>query len=165
MELAYIRIWSNELLENCVDREGNNMKKIATVLIIITTMALLLSGCMISANRGSMVDATLTLRNSTDYDIKGFALQFWGSTQIKRVNPMEAPLGDDSSLKPGEERTFDFKVGSNEVPGPWGVNFTIEVMETTCRSDITISLEDAPRYDITFGGFSDNEPQFIFTAY
>ena len=82
------------------------MKKIIFALVVIMVIALLFGGCMLSYGRGSIVETTLTFRNSSDYEIESFGLLFLGSTSIKRINPMEYPIEDDRSLKPGEEREF-----------------------------------------------------------
>jgi hypothetical protein len=111
------------------------------------------------------VETTLTLRNSTDYEIKSFGFQFWGSTKIKRNNPMEHPVEDDTSLKPGEEREFTFNIGTNELPEPWGVNLTVVEAERG-RSHGAISFDGVSGYEITFDGFSDDgDLLFLFTAF
>jgi hypothetical protein len=149
-----------------------NMKKIISTFIIITAIALSLSGC--SDGRGSLVETTLTLRNASDYEIESFGFQFWGSTQIKRVNPMEQPVNDDGyfvddlSIKPGEEREFTFNIGTNELPEPWGVNMSIAGVESLCYSSShTITFDGVKGYEITLDDSPDEDgnPQFLFTAF
>jgi hypothetical protein len=126
--------------------------------LIVTAMALSLNGC--SDGSGDPVETSLTLRNSSDYEIEHFGLQYWGSTKIERVNPMEYPLEDDTSLKPGEEREFTFVVGTNELSEAWGVSMSVG------RSNGTITFAGVIGYEITFDGFSDDgEPKFLFTAF
>jgi len=120
---------------------------------------------MLSYGRGSIVETTLTFRNSSDYEIESFGLLFLGSTSIKRINPMEYPIEDDRSLKPGEEREFTFNIGSNELPENWGVNLGV-VEIGRCDSRNTIFFADVSGYDITFDGFSDDGSlKFLFTAF
>ena len=141
------------------------MKKMISAFLIITVLALSFSSCMLSYGRGSIVQTSLTLRNSTDYEIKSFGLQFWGNVNIERVNPMEYPSEKDTSIKSGEEREFIFHVGTNELPEAWGVNLSVTDAEKT-HSFNTVSFEGASGYDITFYGYSEaGDPQFLFTAF
>jgi hypothetical protein len=147
------------------NERGISMKKISTMIAIAAGVALTLSGCMIESGRGSLVETSLTLRNSTGYDIESFALQFMGSTGIKRINPMESPVESGTSLKSGEKRTFTFSIGKNEVPEPWSVNMRIAEVENTCHSIGTISLDGVESYEITFDGLSgEDDLRFTFAA-
>jgi hypothetical protein len=149
------------------------MKKIVSALVIIMSIAVLLGGCAREANRGSLVKAELALRNSTDYEIESFGLQFMGSTRIKRINPMEQPVNydgsfmDDLSLKPGEEGLFMFNIGTNELPEPWGVNMHIAGVESLCYSKGTITFDSVKGYEITLDDAPDEDgnPRFLFTAF
>lgn len=147
------------------------VKKIVTIFAGVTAIVLLLGGCMLSGGRGSVAQTPLTLRNSTDYEIESFGLQFMGSTAIKRVNPMEQPVKkdgsfDDTSLKPGEEREFTFNIGANELPEKWGVNMNIAGVESLCYSKGTITFDGVKGYEITLADSLDEDgnPQFLFTA-
>ncbi|MDR3085404.1 MAG: hypothetical protein LBU47_03720 [Christensenellaceae bacterium] len=147
------------------------MKKIVTALVILTAMAFALGGCMLSDDSGSIIRTQLTLRNATDYEIESFGLQFMGSA--RRVNPMEYPYSDDGtqvddlSLKPGEERSFMFSIGTNELPEPWGVNMNIAGEESLCYSSGTITFDGVKGYEITLDDSPDEDgkPQFLFTAF
>jgi hypothetical protein len=148
------------------------MKKTISAFLIITAMALMLGGCMFSDGRGSIVKTPLTLRNATDYEIESFGLIFMGSTQIKRVNPMEYPYNDDgtqanTSLEPGEEREFTFSIGTNELTEPWGVNMNIAGAEDLGYSNGTITFDDVKGYEITLDDTPDEEGnlRFLFTAF
>jgi hypothetical protein len=146
------------------------VKRIASALIVIMAISLLLNGCGLSEDRGSLVKTPLTLRNSTDYEIESFGFQFMGST--KRVNPMEQPVNDDGSfvddlsLNPGEEREFSFSIGTNEVSEPWSVNMSIAGVENLCYSNGTITFDGVKGYEITLDDSLDEDgnPQFRFTA-
>jgi hypothetical protein len=157
------------------ENKGDKVKRIASAPVIITIMsiALFLGGCAQEANRGSLVKTALTLRNSTDYEIESFGLQFMGSARIKRINPMDQPVNydgsfaDDLTLKPGEEVSFVFSVGTNELPEPWGVNMNIAGVESLCCSSGTITFDGVKRYEITLDDSpgEDGKPQFLFTAF
>lgn len=149
------------------------MKRIAAALVIIMSIPILLGGCAREANRGSLVMTELALRNSTDYEIESFGLQFMGSSQIKRVNPMEQPVNydgtfmDDLSIKSGEEGLFMFNIGTNELSEPWGVNMSIAGEESLCYSSGTITFDGVKGYEITLADSPDEDgkPQFLFTAF
>jgi hypothetical protein len=136
-------------------------------------IVLMLSGCMLSRNRGSLVETPLTLRNSSDYEIESFSFQFMWDTRIKRITPMESlikddgSLEDDTSLKPGEEREFTFRFGTNELSEAWGVNMGIVGVESLCYSNGIITLDGVKGYEITLDDFPDEDGklQFLFTAF
>jgi len=131
------------------------MKKIFSALIIMALTVLLFNGCMLSSGRGPIVEKSLTLRNLTGYEIESFGLIFLGSTYIARVNPMEYPVEEDQSLKPGEERTFTFNIGENETLENWGINFGL-TEELKAYTNGILVFDGASGYDISFNGFTDD---------
>jgi len=139
------------------------MKPIMAILIASVLLAVSLGGCW--GTDEPTVEVSLTLRNATEYEIEGLALQYFGGGEAHRKNPMEYPINEtDVGLKPGEEREYDFSVWESELQASWGVNMSVVGVENLCYSSGSIVLGGAKGFEITYGGMDDGDPFFDFTA-
>ena len=133
------------------------MKRISIILIVLL-FTFSLTACPLF--RGELMEVTVVLINSTDYELEQVIFQI--PQTAGSYSPMyDLVTSDTESLKPGEEREFTIRMYENDFGNQGMAIIYIKDDETRYTYGIiTVNGEKQNIFNIT----CDNEMNFILTV-
>jgi len=130
--------------------------KIIGIVLILFAVIILMTGC--PALRGELLEVTVVLKNSTDYELE--QVIFTIPPTAGSYSPMyDLVTSDTENLKPNEEREFVIKMYENDFGNQGTVIIYIKDDENEYGAGIISVNGEKNKFNIT----CDDEMNFILT--